>query len=417
MAKYRSSEQSITSGGNPELAAKFEWSAPGALSTSESGASAPDGGRRTLNVEWPDATTTDAFYAVYLTVTDAAGCVATASQAVTIHPLPIPDFTGNTTNNNLEVCSEEMGVVYRLKDEDPDNKGTYGGAFPKYSSYMWSVTGGTISNKGGITNRSAHVDWPAGPASGSVYVTVTDDNGCIAATSVAVTVCPPVLPTVTGTFEYCAGSSTVIDAGMYAPTPNSYEWSSGATTQTLEVSTAGVYTVTVSNDKGCTGTATADITEHALPVPIFSNNTINNSLEVCSEATDVRYRIRRELLGSGGTVYGASNGGTKYADYQWAVSNGTVSGAGGATQRTLFADWPAGPDMGGVYITVTDDNGCVAETSVEVIIRAEIMPTITGDFEICPGDPADLDAGSYMYTPNTYEWSTTETTQSISNHC
>ncbi len=357
------------------------------------------------------AATAGGIYTV--TVTDNDGCTGTATADVTENPLPIPVFTGNTTNNNLEVCSEEMGVVYKLKNEDPDNKGTYGGAFPKYDNYIWSVVNGTISNKGGTTNRSAHIDWPVGSALGGVYVTVTDDNGCIAATSVEVTVLPPVMPTITGTFEYCVGNSTVIDAGTYSSTPNMYTWSNTSTTQTIEVSTAGVYTVTVTTQEGCSGTASVDITEHALPVPIFDNSTLNNSLEVCSEATGVRYRLRRELLGSGGTIYGNSNGGTKYDDYQWSVNNGTVSGAGGSTNRRVFVDWPVGPATGEVYVTVTDANGCIAATSVEVTVRAPLMPTITGDFEICPGDPAYLDAGSYVYTPNTYIWSNALTTQTF----
>ncbi|MGB0929494.1 MAG: hypothetical protein ACPGVB_01875, partial [Chitinophagales bacterium] len=397
----------------PTITGTFEYCAGGST-VIDAGMYAP-----TPNTyAWSDGATTQTLEVsspgIYtVTVTNNDDCTGTATVDITENALPIPVFTNGTLNDNTLVCSEEMGVTYRLRNEDPDNKGTYNGGFPKYDDYQWAVNNGTIVGGGGATNRKADVDWTVGPDMGGVYVTVTDDNGCVASTSVAVTISAPVMPTVTGTFEYCAGSSTIIDAGMYAPTPNTYVWSSGATTQTLEVSSPGIYTVTVTNDDDCSGTATVDITENALPVPLFNNNTLNNNLLVCSEATDVEYKLRREVLGSGG-VYGVNNGGTKYADYQWAVDNGIVSGAGGATQRRVKADWPVGPDMGAVLVTVTDDNGCVASTSVAVTVRAPLMPTITGDFEICPANPAFLDAGAYEFEPNTYMWSSSETTQTIS---
>lgn len=57
---------------------------------------------------------------------------------------------------------------------------------------------------------------------------------------------------------FCAGDNAVLDAG---PGFVTYDWSTGETTQSIEVNTEGDYSVTVSNDFGCTTTLTISVRE------------------------------------------------------------------------------------------------------------------------------------------------------------
>jgi gliding motility-associated-like protein len=61
-----------------------------------------------------------------------------------------------------------------------------------------------------------------------------------------------------GPFTICAGVAETIDAG---PGFSSYLWSTGETTQTIDVASGGDYTVTVTNANGCDSMATVTVVE------------------------------------------------------------------------------------------------------------------------------------------------------------
>ena len=95
------------------------------------------------------------------------------------------------------------------------------------TTYSWST---------GETTASITVD----PTTNTTY-TVTGFNGaCSATDSVDVTVYPLPNVEITGTLTYCAGLDTTLTATAGL---SSYLWSTGATTQSINV-TAGSYTVT-----------------------------------------------------------------------------------------------------------------------------------------------------------------------------
>ncbi|MEO8150594.1 MAG: hypothetical protein ABI723_23385, partial [Bacteroidia bacterium] len=94
-------------------------------------------------------------------------------------------------------------------------------------------------------------------------VVTGSDNG----TNISVNASP--VPVITGSTSFCAGSSTTLNAGVFS----SYSWSTGATTQTISVNTAGTFTVTVTNGSGCTGSASATTTVNANPTPVITGST------------------------------------------------------------------------------------------------------------------------------------------------
>lgn len=111
------------------------------------------------------------------------------------------------------------------------------------ASYLWS---------NGATTRSITVT-----SSGTFSVTVTDANDCAAASSdVVVTVNPlPSVPTITagGPTTFCNGESVTLTSSQAA----SYLWSNGATTQSITVTNAGMYSLTVKNGAGCSARSAA----------------------------------------------------------------------------------------------------------------------------------------------------------------
>ncbi|MFZ2899353.1 MAG: T9SS type A sorting domain-containing protein [Saprospiraceae bacterium] len=118
-------------------------------------------------------------------------------------------------------------------------------------------------------------------AAGTYTVTVTDENSCTSA--VSVTISEPAQDslfasiTAEGSTILCSGESVT----LISSPASAYLWSSGETTQSITVSTAGNYSVTVTDEKGCTAVS------EALPVEasFFSLTTDLVNLS-CFEAND-----------------------------------------------------------------------------------------------------------------------------------
>ncbi len=193
---------------------------------------------------------------------------------------------------------------------------------------------------------------------------------CIGSGQVTVTVNPNPTPSITGTLAICPGATTTLDAGAgYA----SYLWSTNATTQTIPVTIAGTYSVTVTNGNGCSGTASVNVTQSANPTP-----TINGPTTICANSSAVL------------------NAGAGYASYLWSTT---------ATTQSITIT------TGGTYsVTVTNAGGCSGTASLTVTQSTSLTPSITGQTTICPGTSTTLDAGAGYAG---YLWSTNAMTQTI----
>lgn len=88
---------------------------------------------------------------------------------------------------------------------------------------------------------------------GQVFLIVSDDNGCQASDTVEVTEKQNPIPDLGQDTTICDTITlTIGTARPYA----AYEWSTGATTRTIDVKDEDDYTVTVTDNFGCKGTAT-----------------------------------------------------------------------------------------------------------------------------------------------------------------
>jgi hypothetical protein len=159
-----------------------------------------------------------------VTVSDGAGCSDDYELLVgSVGPDPKPNL-GPDTN----VCGTKVfGLTAKV---------TNGPA----TAYNWS-TGETGAIK--VVN-----------ASGTYILTVTNSAGCKGIDTIVVTYVTPVQVDL-GANTSGVGSKT-LDAGTFV----SYNWSTGATTQTIKVTSSGTYSVTVTDENGCESTDEITVT-------------------------------------------------------------------------------------------------------------------------------------------------------------
>ena len=308
-----------------------------------------DGGSTTLSADqtyyahlWSTGATTQSIIVknagtYTLTVSNMDGCTGSSTVTVVVNPNPVPVISGN-----LSFCA---------------GKGTTLDAGAGYASYLWSD---------GSTTQTISVN-----KTGSYTVTVTNADGCSGSATVKTTLNPDPKPSIKGNLSFCPGNSTTLDAGSgYA----SYAWSDGSTTQTISVSTAGTWAVTVTNAAGCSGSDS--VTTTLLPEP---KPAIYGDLEICDGES---------------TTLTADN---KYASYLWST---------GATTQSISVK-----NAGTYTLTVTNSDGCSGTASVTVNVNPTPEPVISGDLSFCPGKGTTLDAGGGYAT---YLWSNGATTQTIS---
>lgn len=141
-----------------------------------------------------------------------------------------------------------------------------------FTNYTWST---------GETTPSITVT-----AAGNYTVSVRDAGGCESEVSdpVTVSINPlPSTPVVTALdgLAICTGQSTTLSA----PSGFSYSWTTGATTQEITVTTADVFSVTVTDANGCSATSTTTTTTliDCVPGDIIVYNAISPNEDLKNE--------------------------------------------------------------------------------------------------------------------------------------
>jgi hypothetical protein len=294
-----------------------------------------------------------------VTVTDANNCTSTDAVIVTIAPRPIAN-----AGSDVSICS---GSSTNLTVNGSSGTTPY--------TYLWSTNSSsqTISVNPTITT--------------TYTVTITDANNCTNTDEVIVTVNPKPTVSITKVDATCGlsnGSATANPSGGL--TPYTYAWSNTKTSQTISNLSAGNYTVTVTDSRGCTGTASVSI-----------SNTNGASVNAGPDVAICN--------GSATSLTATPSGGTVPYTYAW--SNG------GTTQVISVS-----PAVTTTYtVTVTDNIGCLATDQVVVTVNAR--PSLTNISKIdakcgqANGSATANPTGGL--SPYTYIWSSGENTQTISN--
>jgi len=220
------------------------------------------------------------------------------------------------------------------------------------SAYLWS---------NGETTQTVNISTP-----GTYSVTVTDGSGnTYTSDPVSVNVNPASVDL--DDAAACQGDNVTLDAGSSA---TSYEWSTGATSQTINATASGSYAVTVTNADGCTATDFANITVNQMPVVNISD------VSICT--------------GSSAT-FDAGNAG---ASYLWTT---------GETTQSITVS-----QQGNYGVTVTN-NGCASSDAASLTTGTNLVFDLQ-DKNLCDGADVILDAG---FPGSSYLWSNGETTQAI----
>lgn len=102
----------------------------------------------------------------------------------------------------------------------------------------------------------------SGLIAGTYSVKVTDAAGCSKNGTYTVAQSSSTVLTLTGTNVLCYGASngTAVATASLGGSPFTYLWSNGKTTKQIGSLSAGIYAVTVTNNSGCTYTASINIT-------------------------------------------------------------------------------------------------------------------------------------------------------------
>ena len=249
------------------------------------------------------------------------------------------------------------------------------------STYTWSIipaSGGTINGSG----SSITVTW-TNVGTYTLQVIETLASGCVGLpVTVAVTVNPLPVPTITGPTPVCqnsAGNVYTTQSGM-----TGYVWNvtggtitAGGTatdnTVTVTWTTVGTETVSVNytDANGCTAAnpTVYNVTVNPLPVP-----TITGPTPVCQN--------------SAGNVYTTE---ANMTNYVWAVVGGTITAGGTATDNTVTVTWTTiGTET--VSVNYNNANGCAATNPAvyNVTVNTLPVPTIAGPTPVCQNSTGNV---------------------------
>lgn len=268
-----------------------------------------------------------------VTVTDANGCQAISTFNVTLHALPIVSL-----GPDLVICGTTPQTL------DAGNPG---------ASYLWST--------------NAQTQTISVSTGGTYSVTVTNANNCSATDAVVVTFNS--LPVdMLQDATTCISSPPTLNAGN---TGSSFQWSTGAQTQSITPSTSGLYSVAVTTAAGCSATFDAQVTL----APLLSVS-LGNDTSLCQGQS---------------LVLDAGNPG---ASHTWSTGEQTQSITASSS---------------GAISVVVSNGYCTATDDINISIIASPVDQLQ-DITSCIDSPPTLDAGNAGCT---YQWSSGAQSQTI----
>jgi len=195
---------------------------------------------------------------IYVKVTTPQGCVSNAK-------ITLNHFAVVTVNDaTLRACFIETNPSTGLFNLTNASVTTLGGITKKYYPSLADAQNGT--NEIPATAATAYT-----APNGVVYIKVTNGNGCYAIAKVTLIVIAPVYSTLLKDKTICMEDKTTLDAG---PGFSSYQWNTGATTQSISNVGVGTYWVKLKTGD-CI--ATQKVTIFPSEQPVITNVDISST--------------------------------------------------------------------------------------------------------------------------------------------
>ena len=286
-----------------------------------------------------------------VTVTDANGCITSSSGTVVNDP---GTLAATMTSTNV-TCNGQANGTATITASGGNNVYTYG----------WLPSGGT-----GVSATAL--------SPGSYTIAVTDGNNCQLSSVVTITQPLPLSALANGNSPLCPGGTGTASITAAGGTSGyTYNWMpGGATAQTVNSLSTGIYTVMLTDANNCTVTSSASI---SIPSPIVL---VASPVDgTCGNST--------------GSVGLAPSGGTAGYSYLWTPSGGTGQTANGLPANTYT-------------VVLTDANGCTESTTAIVGNSPPVTVTLSVSSDVSCSGGAD---GSLLATsgggtaPLNYSWS------------
>ncbi|MBX7182597.1 MAG: choice-of-anchor L domain-containing protein [Bacteroidia bacterium] len=242
-------------------------------------------------------------------------------------------------------------------------------------TYLW----GGGQNTASITNQSAT----------STSVLITDANGCTKSVSGNITQPQPLTISISShtnitCFGLNNGTANAIASG--GTTPYTFSWDNGQSTINANNLSAGAHTVTVTDARGCTNSASITITQPTQVVAgiaSFTNVTCNST--------------------NNGTASATASGGIGPYDFLW---------SGGQTTQSVNGLIP-----GSYTVTVTDFFGCSSTSNVTISNTPGISLSTNKTDVSCFGQSTGTASVNTLngQAPFTYSWSNGQLTSTATN--
>lgn len=296
-------------------------------------------------------------------ITDANGCSITQSITVT-QPTSIT-LTSSVTPAN---CNQSNGSATVTIS---------GGSSPYTQTWSTSSTSTVLSNA----------------AAGTYTVNVQDANNCSQTLAATIpNLSGPTISITSFTNVSCNGGNNGVATALASGTGTfTYSWGHGPVTPTATNLSAGVYTVSATDQAGCVASTSVTISQPAaLTVTIIPTN------PKCFGSVD-----------GGGLA--AANGGTAPYTYAW-----TSTGGGAPSSNPLGA--------GNYGLTVTDGNGCIVTSSMSLVNPPAMSASITSTNVTCFGlcNATAIASSTNGFGAVSYFWTGTPSpvsSQTLTNAC
>ena len=214
-------------------------------------------------------------------------------------------------------------------------------------------------------------------ATGVYSVIITDSLGCGDTNSVNIQASDPNV-TIQGNALQCQGGCfTLVAQPSNGAIPMNCNWGS-VLNDSLLACTSGTYQVVVTDNLGCTDSASITVTTYSTTPPSISANTGSGNGVICN--------------GSPITVFTSLNGGAPPFNYNW-------------SPNVSIVDTAVIVNPGSYQIIITDSVGC-KDTATISVVSSNPNVSISGDSLICPGECSVLFTNiSGASSPVAFLWS------------